>query len=171
MHIEVSADGALSYRLLKDKFKALTRREGRYLLRFNLTQADPAQVWRLFMQLVQVEEAFKNLKGDLCLRLIYHQVEQRIEAHIFISFLAYCLHVTLRHQLQRQAPGLTPRSVFEQLSAIRMLDVHFPTTDGCTLIFKRYTMPTKTQKLLLDQLGLSLPAQSPPRIRSATLLP
>jgi len=167
VHVHVAADGALSYKLLKDKLKAVTRREGRYLLRSNLTETNPARIWRLYMQLVQVEEAFKNLKGDLSVRPIHHQVEQRIEAHIFISFLAYCLHVTLRHQLRSKAPGLTPRSVFEQLSAIQMLDVHFPTTDGRTLIFQRYTMPTKTQKLLLEQMGLSLPPQSPPRIRSA----
>ena len=83
-----------------------------------------------------------------------------------ISFLAYCLHVTLRHQLRQKAPGLTPRSVFEQLAGIQMLDVKFPTSDGRTLLFERYTTPDKTQKLLLAQLGLELPEQSPPRITS-----
>jgi transposase len=166
VEIAVAADGALSYALRKDKLREVIRREGRYLLRSNLSTEDPAQIWRLYMLLVQVEEAFKNLKGDLAVRPIHHQLKRRIEAHIFIAFLAFCLHATLRHKLRLKAPGLTARSVLEQLSAIQMLDVHFPTTDGRTLIFSRYTMPDKLQKLLLAQLALELPAQTPPRITS-----
>jgi hypothetical protein len=164
--IAVSAEGTLAYSLNKDKLREVTRREGRYLLRSNLCSEDPARIWRLYMLLVQVEEAFKNLKGDLSVRPIHHQLEERIEAHILISFLAFCLHATLRHKLRLKAPGLTPRSVIEQMSSIQMLDVHFPTTDGRKLIFNRYTMPDKTQKLLITQLDLELPPQSPPRITS-----
>lgn len=127
---------------------------------------NPAQLWHLYVLLTQIEEAFKNLKGDLAVRPIFHRLQHRIEAHIFIAFLAFCLHATLRHKLRLRAPGLTPRSVLEQLSAIQMLDVHFPTTDGRWLIFCRYTSPNKVQKLLIGQLGLELPAQSPPRITS-----
>jgi len=76
--------------------------------------------------LTQIEEAFKNLKGDLAVRPIFHQLEKRIEAHIFVAFLAFCLHATLRHKLRLRAPGLTPRSVFEQLSAIQMLEAVSP---------------------------------------------
>jgi transposase len=168
--IQVAEDGALSYALRKDKLREVLRREGRYLLRSNLGAQDPAQIWQLYMLLTQVEEAFKNLKGDLAVRPIFHQLEHRIEAHIFLAFLAFCIHATLRHQLRRKAPGLTPRSLLEQLSAIQMLDVHFPTTDGRTLIFSRYTAPNKVQKLLLAQLGLELPPQSPPRITSQRVL-
>lgn len=166
VEIDVAAEGTLNYSLRKDKLREMTRREGRYLLRSNLSAKDPAQVWRLYMLLVQVEEAFKNLKGDLAVRPIHHQLERRVEAHIFVAFLAFCLHTTLRHKLRQKAPGLTPRSLIEQLSAIQMLDVHFPTTDGRILIFCRFTMPNNTQKLLLAQLGLELPPQSPPRITS-----
>jgi transposase len=168
--IQVAEDGALSYALRKDKLRQTLRREGRYLLRSNLCAQDPAQIWQLYMLLTQVEEAFKNLKGDLAVRPIFHQREQRIEAHIFVAFLAFCVHATLRHKLRRKAPGLTPRSLLEQLSAIQMLDVHFPTTDGRTLIFRRYTAPNKIQKLLLAQIGLELPPQSPPRITSQRTL-
>jgi transposase len=164
--IQVAGDGTLTYCLRKDKLREVTRREGRYLLRSNLCAEDPAQVWRLYMLLTQVEEAFKNLKGDLAVRPIFHQLQSRIEAHVFVAFLAFCLHATARHKLRLKAPGLTPRSLIEQLSAIQMLDVHFPTTDGRTLVFCRYTAPNKTQKLLIAQLGLELPAQSPPRITS-----
>jgi hypothetical protein len=165
--IHVSREGVLTYALRKNKLRETMRREGRYLLRSNLSGQDPARVWKLYMLLVQVEEAFRNLKGDLAVRPIHHQLQERIEAHILVSFLAFCLHATLRHQLRLKAPGLTPRSLIEQLSAIQMLDVHFPTTDGRTLIFQRYTMPDHAQKLLLAQLGLTLPPQSPPRITSA----
>lgn len=161
---EQASPETFSFSLNKKKLRLAIRREGRYLLRSNLSGDDPGQLWKLYTQLTQVEEAFKNLKGDLCLRPIHHQKEARIEAHIFIAFLAYCLHATLRHKLSLKAPGLTPRSIIEQLTAIQMLDVHFPTTDGRTLIFSRYTMPNKPQKLLIDQLGLELPPQSPPRI-------
>jgi len=164
--IKVDDDGTLHYTLRKDKLRQLRRREGRYLLRSNLPAEDPAQIWQLYMLLTQVEEAFKNLKGDLAVRPIFHQLAERIEAHIFVAFLAFCVHATLRHKLRLKAPGLTPRSVLEQLSAIQMLDVHFPTTDGRTLIFNRYTAPNKIQKLLLAQLELELPPQSPPRITS-----
>ncbi len=152
------------FRLRKKKLREVRRREGRYLLRTNLTEEDPGKLWRYYMQLTQVEEAFKNLKGDLEVRPIYHQKESRIQAHIFVSFLAYCLHVSLREKARRKAPGLTPRSVLEKFGAMQMLDVHFPTTDGRELIFQRYTQPETDQKLLLAQLNLELPAQSPPRI-------
>ena len=135
-----------------------------------LSAHDPTRIWQLYMLLTQVEEAFKNLKGDLAVRPIFHQLERRIEAHVFVAFLAFCIHATLRYKLRLKAPGLTPRSLFEQLSVMQMLDVHFPTTDGRTLIFCRYTAPNKVQKLLLAQLGLELPPQSPPRITSQLTL-
>jgi hypothetical protein len=117
-----------------------------------------------YIQLVEVEAAFKNLKDDLQLRPIYHQLEHRVEAHIFVAFLAYCLHVTLRARLKPLAPGLTPRAVLDKFAAIQMLDVHFPTTDGRTLILSRYTELNADQKLLAKRLKLDLPSQLPPRI-------
>jgi hypothetical protein len=140
------------------------RREGRYLLRTNLRGRDPAQLWEFYIQLVEIEAAFKNLKDDLALRPIFHQLEHRIEAHIFVAFIAYCLHVTLRARLRPLAPGLTPRAVLDKFAAIQMLDVHLPTTDGRTLILRRYTHPQPDQKILLEQLNLALPDQPPPRI-------
>ena len=122
------------------------------------------------MQLTEVEAAFKNLKDDLGLRPIYHQLEHRIEAHIFIAFMSYCLHVTLRAKLKPLAPGLTARAVLDKFAAIQMLDVQFPTTDGRTLILTRYTEPNADQTMLLNQLKLTLPAQPPPRITAAGAL-
>jgi transposase len=156
-----------TYRLNRAKLKQVRRREGRYLLRTNLTASDPAELWRYYIQLTQVEEAFKNLKGDLAIRPIYHQNEARIEAHIFIAFLAYCLHVTLAQQLRPHAPGLTPRSVLDKFAAVQMIDVEIPTTDGRTITLTRYTEPQPELKLLLGRLRLELPAQPPPKITAA----
>ncbi len=166
VEVKAAEDGALTYTLRKKKLRETIHREGRYLRRANLSGEDPAKLWHLYMLLVQVEEAFKNRKGDLAVRPIHHRLEHRIEAQILVAFLAFGLHATLRYRLRLKAPGLTPRAVLEQLSAMQMLDVHFPTTDGRTLIFRRYTMPDKVQKLLLAQLALELPPQTPPRITS-----
>jgi transposase len=163
--IKVAPKGAtFSFTLNRDKLRQARRREGRYLLRSNLCDEDPARLWKFYIQLVEVEAAFKNLKDDLQLRPIYHQLEHRIEAHIFVAFLAYCLHVTLHAQLKPLAPGLTPRAVLDKFAAIQMLDVHFPTTDGRTLILSRYTELNADQKLLVKRLKLDLPSQPPPRI-------
>ena len=153
-----------SFALNRAKLRQVRRREGRYLLRTNLCGKDPAELWRFYIQLVEIEAAFKNLKDDLRLRPIYHQCEPRIEAHIFVAFLAYCLHVTLRARLRPLAPGLTPRAVLDKFAAVQMLDVHFPTTDGRTLILSRYTELTADQKMLVRQLKLDLAPQPPPRI-------
>jgi len=159
--------GHFSFALNRQKLREVRRREGRYLLRTNLRGQDPADLWLFYIQLVEIEAAFKNLKDDLGLRPIYHQLEERIEAHIFVAFIAYCLHVTLRARLKPLAGGLTPRAVLDKLAAIQMLDVHFPTTDGRTLILSRYTELNSDQKLLVRQLKLALPPQSPPRITAA----
>ena len=153
-----------TFTLDRAKLRQVRRREGRYLLRSNLTAADPAQLWEYYLHLVEVEAAFKTLKDELAVRPIYHQRPARIEAHIFVAFLAYCLHVTLRAQLRPHAPGLTVRQVLEKFAATQLLDVHFPTTDGRELIFTRHTEPDPDQQLLLTQLGWTLPGQPPPRI-------
>jgi Transposase DDE domain len=159
-----SPSGNFTFRLDRKKLRQVRRREGRYLLRTNLCGREPAQLWQFYLQLTEIEAAFKNLKDDLQLRPIYHQLEQRIEAHIFVAFMAYCLHVTLRARLRPLASGLTPRAVLDKFAAIQMLDVHFPTTDGRTLILSRYTEPNADQQILLQRLNLTLPPQPPPRI-------
>ena len=129
----------------------------------------PAQLWEFYLQLVQVEQAFKHVKGDLAVRPLYHQKDERIEAHIFVTFLAYCLHVTLGRRLKDLAPGLTPRSVLEKLATMQMIDVHLPTTDGREVILTRYTQPEPEQRLLLERLKLKLPEQPPPKITAKQL--
>ena len=165
VRVEVASDGALTYHLLRDELRAVRGREGRYLLRTNLTADDPELIWRCYMQLCFVEEAFRTLKGDLGLRPIFHQRPDRIEAHLFVAFLAYCLMTTLRQQLRGHAAGLMPRVVIEKLATIQMLDVCVPTTDGRELLLTRHTEPSMDVALLLEHLNLTLPPQPPPKIR------
>ena len=166
--VELPVQGTtFGFWLNRRKLREVRRHEGRYLLRTNLTESDPAKIWEYYLRLVAVEEAFKTLKGDLAIRPIFHQREHRIEAHIFIAFLAYCLHVTLGHRLKNLAPGLTPRSVLEKFCAVQMIDVHVPTTDGRELTLTRYTQPEPELQLLLDKLRLTLPPQPPPKITAA----
>ncbi len=152
------------FKLNWQKLREARRREGSYLLRSNLTDSDPAKLWTFYLQLVEIEQAFKELKGDLAIRPIYHQTDARIEAHIFVAFLAYCLQVTLKQRLRSLAPGLTPRSMLDKMAAIQMVDVHLPTTDGRTALLSRYTEPEPDQLLLLRRLKMELPAQPPPRV-------
>lgn len=156
-----------TFRLDKAGLKEAERRDGHYLLRTNLVAEDPAVLWDRYVQLTQIEAAFKCLKSELGIRPIHHQLEHRVDAHILVAFLAYCLTVTLKHRLRMHAPGLTPRAVLEKLAGIQMLDVSFPTTDGRRLIMPRYTEPDPEQALLLHHLSFVLPQQPPPRITTS----
>jgi hypothetical protein len=153
-----------TFRLLKNKLRTVRRREGCYLLGSNLVHRDPSVLWEYYIQLTEVEQAFKELKQDLAVRPVYHQANNRIDAHIFVSFMAYCLFVSLKHTAKQLAPGLTPRSILEEFSTMQMVDVHLSTTDRRRFIMPRYTQPDRHQKLLLAQLRFKLPEQPPPRI-------
>ena len=155
-----------SFRFLVDKtkLKDAELRDGHYLLRSNLTDADPAVLWTRYVQLTQIESVFRSLKSELGIRPIFHRLEHRVDAHILIAFLAYSLQVSLKHRLLIHAPGLTPTAVLEKLASIQMIDVWVPTTDGRWLILPRYTQPEKDTSMLLAKLRLDLPTQPPPRI-------
>ncbi len=163
---EVVGKETFTFSLDKDKLRKVMRKEGKYLLRSNLTATDPGLLWNQYMLLGEVEQSFKEIKGDLMIRPIHHQKDARIEAHIFVAFQAYCLNVTLKQRLKWLAPGLTPRAVIEKFKKMQMLDVHLPTTDGKQLILTRYTQPEKEHKMLLNQMKLNLPKQPPPKITS-----
>jgi transposase len=152
------------FRTDQAKLRQAEQRDGHYLLRSNLTAEDPAVLWTRYIQLTQIEAAFRSLKSDLGLRPIYHRLDRRVEAHIFVAFLAYCLQVTLKNKLQIHAPGLTPTAVLEKLATIQMIDVWIPTCDGRWLVLPRYTQPAKDLQVLMEKLQMALPAQPPPRI-------
>ncbi len=155
---------SFTFTLDKARLKEAERRDGHYLLRTNLVAEDPTVLWDRYIQLTQIEAAFKCLKSDLGIRPIFHQLERRVDAHILVAFLAYCLTVTLKHRLTAYAPGLTPRAVLDKMGSIQMLDVILPTTDGRCLIMPRHTEPEADLALLLHHLHLTLPPQPPPRI-------
>ena len=172
INIDIDAKEAhFRFSLDRKKLRQARKREGRYLLRTNLTEDNPARLWSYYLQLVRVEEAFKNLKGDLAIRPIFHQLEARLEAHIFIAFLAYCLHVTLARRLSALAPGLSPRSVLQKFAALQMIDIEIPTTDGRHITLARYTEPEAELRLLLQKLKLELPAQPSPKITTQAIRP
>jgi len=157
---------SFQFRVDRAKLKAAELQDGHYLLRSNLVGEDPAVLWERYVQLSHIEAAFKAMKSELGVRPLYHQLGHRVEAHIFVAFLAYCLLVTLKNRLQALAPGLTPRAVLEKLATIQMLDVWLPTTDGRWLVMPRFTQPEPEQAILLHKLKLALPQQPPPRIKA-----
>jgi len=155
-----------SFQVDKPKLKRAQQRDGHYLLRSNLTGEDPAVLWTRYVQLTQIESVFRSLKSELGIRPIYHQLEHRADAHVLIAFLAYCLQVTLKNRLMIHAPGLTPAAVLEKLATIQMVEVWIPMVDGRWLVMPRHTQPDRDVQAVLEQLGISLPSQPPPRIKA-----
>ncbi len=158
--------GEFDYKFEADKYRKMIYRDGMYFLRTNQTGKDGAELWQEYMLQCNVEQAFKELKSDLGVRPVYHHKEERVDAHVFVAFMSYCLQVTLRHKLRASACGLTGQAVLETMSRIQMLDVSFETQDGRTLLMQRYTEPQEDQKLLLHHLKMDLPSQKPPKIYS-----
>ena len=154
------------FKLDREKFDKAELRDGHYLLRSNVTAGEPEVLWERYVQLTEIEAVFKTLKSDLAIRPVHYQKERRVDAHIFVAFLACCIVVTLKKRLQVHAPGLTPNAALQKLATIQMLDVWLPTSDGRTLVMSRYTQPEADQLILLKTLGLRLPDQPLPRIKN-----
>lgn len=172
LHMQLPREGeavtrqSFQFRVDRPKLTAAELQDGHYLLRSNLVGENPTVLWERYVQLAQIEAAFKAMKSELGIRPLYHQLGHRVEAHILVAFLAYCLLITLKNRLQVLAPGLTPRAVLEKLATIQMLDVWLPTTDGRWLVMPRFTQPEADQAILLHKLKLELPQQPPPRIKA-----
>ncbi len=157
------------YTFNRKAYRQMIHRDGKYFLRTNQTSKDPIELWEQYMLQTRVEQAFKELKSPLSIRPIHHQLEGRVDAHIFVSFLSYCLQTTLRQKLKVCASGLTSQAVLEVFSKIQLLDVFIPTQDNRTLHLQRYTEPEQEHKILLEKLKLRLPAQAPPKIYSGQI--
>jgi transposase len=146
-------------------------REGAYLLRTNLKAETAEELWSKYMQLTEAEASFRALKSELSIRPLFHQLEPRVKAHVMVAFLGYALWVTLKHLLKRRpalvpkpsasgveyAQPMTPMKAIALLSTLQSADIVLPTTDGREIRLRRITEPTPEQKLLLRQLGISLP--------------
>jgi len=156
-----------SWRFDWRKFLVAHRRDGAYLLRTNISGKDPDELWRQYIQLTEVEACFKALKSDLAIRPIWHWTAGRVEAHVMVAFLGYCLWVCLKRMLWARASGLTPWQVLEHLKKILLVDVWFKLKQGGCLCLARITQPEAAQAAILAQLGWQLPAQPPPRIHAS----
>ncbi len=148
----------------RDKFRQSVRTEGAYLLRAHGPERDPGKLWPLYVQLTEAEAAFRTLKSEVKVRPIWHWTAKRVEAHILVAFLGYCLWVCLKKKAERTAPSLTPWQILDQLGRIQLVEVCFELMDGRQLCLPRITQPEPAQAALLARLGWTLPAQPPPRI-------
>jgi hypothetical protein len=131
--------------------------EGCYVLRTNISDWSPEELWRTYIQLTDAEAAFRIQKSDLALRPIWHQRADRVQAHILVCFLAYVLWKTLEQWQQRAGLGHSPRTILEELQTIHSTDIVLPTTDDREVRLRCVVHPTRAQALLLDRLGLDLP--------------
>jgi transposase len=136
--------------------------QGCYLLRTNLAETDPARLWKMYIQLTEAEWAFRITKDELAIRPIWHQKEDRVQAHILVCFLAYCLWKTLAQWMRPSGLGDAPRRLVEELARIKSGDVVLPTRNrdgnpGRTLRVRCVTTPDAAQKVLLNRLGLTIP--------------
>lgn len=132
-------------------------REGAYLLRTNLTAATASELWAKYMQLTEVEAAFRALKSELSIRPLFHRLERRVKAHVMVAFLGYALWVTLKHLLRRKQSAWSASRALAELATLQSADIVLPTTDGREIRLRRITEPTAEQKRLLAQLGIDLP--------------
>ena len=132
--------------------------EGSYVLRTNVSGWTDEDLWRAYIHLTDAEAAFRIHKSDLSLRPVWHQKEDRVQAHILVCFLAFVLWKFLGQLCQRAGLGSEPRRVLDELSELRSVDVILPTQDGCEIRLRCVTQPSDHQKILLQRLGLNLPA-------------
>ena len=161
----------LFWQIKEDRKSWRESREGAYLLRTNLKVETAEELWSKYMQLTEAEASFRALKSELSVRPLFHQLETRVKAHVMVAFLGYALWVTLKHLLKRRpaivpkpsasgvdnAQPMTPMKAIALLSTLQSADIVLPTTDGREIRLRRITEPTKEQKSLLRQLGISLP--------------
>ncbi|MDO8636084.1 MAG: IS1634 family transposase [Dehalococcoidia bacterium] len=131
--------------------------EGCYLLRSNIVDWDAEQLWQAYIQLTEAETAFRIQKSDLKIRPVWHQKEERVQAHILVCFLAYVLWKMLGQMCKRAGLGSEPRKVLDEVAQIKMVDVVMPTKQGTVIRKRCIAQPTKAQAILLQKLGLLLP--------------
>lgn len=156
--------GRLNWRWDRPELRLAQHRDGAYLLRTNLTDRSPDALWRMYVQLTEVEAVFRALKSELAIRPIWHWVGRRVEAHVMVAFLGYCLWVCLKQKLRAIGPGLTPWQLLDQFKPILQVEVWFKLKAGGAICLPRITQPEPAQGLLLHQMGWALPQQPPPRI-------
>jgi len=157
-------EGELRWRWDRQALRLAQHQDGAYLLRTNLSDRSPEALWRMYVQLTEVEAVFRALKSELAIRPIWHWVGPRVEAHVMVAFLGYCLWVCLKRKLKAAAPGLSPWQVLDQFKRIVQVEVWFKLKVGGAICLPRITQPEPAQAMLLHQMNWSLPGQPPPRV-------
>jgi transposase len=164
------SNGRLTWRWDRQALRRAAHRDGAYLLRTNLADRSSEALWKMYVQLTEVEAVFRALKSELAIRPIWHWVGPRVEAHVMVAFLGYCLWVCLKHKLKPVGPALSPWQLLDQFKRIVQVEVWFKLKAGGAICLPRITQPEAAQSLLLAQLGWSLPEQPPPEIYSNQVL-
>jgi transposase len=157
-------EGTLIWHWDREALGLAQHRDGAYLLRTNLSDHSPEALWRMYVQLTEVEAVFRALKSELAIRPIWHWVGPRVEAHVMVAFLGYCLWVCLKQKLKASAPGLSPWQLLDQFKRIVQVEVWFKLKAGGAICLPRITQPEAAQAMILHQMNWSLPEQPPPRI-------
>lgn len=164
-YVEVKWDGRrVAWAWDRKTLRLAAQRDGAYLLRTNLKDRTPEALWKMYVQLTEVEAVFRAMKSELAVRPIWHWTGPRVEAHIMVAFLGYCLWVCLKQKLRAVAPSLTPWQLLDQFGRIVQVEVWFKLRKGGAICLPRITQPESAQAILLHQLGWSLPEQPPPKI-------
>ncbi len=163
MGIRDSQEGArLVWRQKPEQQQWLETREGAYLLRTNLSAGSAADLWKKYMQLTEVEAAFRTLKSELAIRPLFHQLEKRVKAHVLVAFLGYALLVTLKHLLKRAGSEYSPAKVLQRLSELYSVDIVLPTIEGREIWLRRISKLDEEQQKIFYQLQLQLPERLEP---------
>jgi len=163
MALKDTQEGArLVWRQKPEQQQWLEAREGAYLLRTNLTADGAADLWKKYMQLTEVEAAFRTLKSELAIRPLFHQLERRVKAHVLVAFLGYALLVTLKHLLKRAGAKFSPANVLKRLAELYSVDIVLPTVEGREIWLRRITKLDDEQQKILFQLQLPLPERLEP---------
>jgi transposase len=163
MVVKETQQGArLIWRQKSEQQQWLEAREGAYLLRTNLAVGSAADLWKKYIQLTEVEAAFRTLKSELAIRPLFHQLEKRVKAHILVAFLGYALLVTLKHLLKRAGSEYAPAKVLKRLSELYSVDLVLPTIEGREIWLRRITKLDDEQQKILHQLQLHLPERLEP---------
>jgi transposase len=163
MAVKDSKEGLrLVWRQKPEQQQWLEAREGAYLLRTNLTVNGAADLWKKYMQLTEVEAAFRTLKSELAIRPLFHQLEKRVKAHVLVAFLGYALQVTLKHLLKRSSSEYSPVQALQRLSELYSVDIVLPTVEGREIWLRRITKREEDQERLISQLRLELPERLEP---------
>jgi transposase len=163
MALQDTHEGArLVWRQKPEQQQWLEAREGAYLLRTNLTADGAADLWKKYMQLTEVEAAFRTLKSELAIRPLFHQLERRVKAHVLVAFLGYALLVTLKHLLKRGGSEYSPANVLKRLAELYSVDIVLPTVEGREIWLRRITKLDDEQQKILYQLQLPLPERLEP---------